>query len=162
MQMNEIIKLSAEYLIWVVVAIEVITWWMVKKEDRLKILILIIVAGGIAFVLRTIGGAVYYDPRPFVIEHVKPLIPHAPDNGFPSDHALLSGTLTAVTFFFNRKVAYVMTVLTIIIGVARVLAKVHSPLDIAAGWIFGIIGAICSYYLINWYFNKRINKVATK
>ncbi len=153
--MNEIIKISAEYLIYVVIAIEVLAWWMVKKEDRIKIALLIIIAGIIAFTLRTIGGALYYDPRPFVVEHIKPLIPHAPDNGFPSDHALLSGTLTAVTFIFNKKVAYLLVLISIIIGVARVLARVHSPLDIGAGWLFGIIGAICSYYIINLYFKKK-------
>ncbi|MCL5113464.1 MAG: phosphatase PAP2 family protein [Patescibacteria group bacterium] len=154
--MNEVIKISAEYLIYLTILIELIAWWTVKKEDRIKIAILIIIAGAIAFTLRTIGGALYYDPRPFVVEHVKPLVPHAPDNGFPSDHALLSGTLTAVTFFFSKKYGYLLLVLTVIIGVARVLAKVHTPLDIGAGWIFGIIGAVCSYYIVNLYIKKKL------
>jgi undecaprenyl-diphosphatase len=154
--MNEIIILSAEYLFAVVVLLILIAWWMVAKKDRIRIASMIILAGIIAFILSRIASKLYYDPRPFVVEHVKPLIPHAPDNGFPSDHALLTGTLTAVTFFFNKKIASVMVILTIIVGVARVLAKVHSPLDIGSGWIFGIIGAVASYYLISWYFDKKI------
>jgi PAP2 superfamily. len=68
----------------------------------------------------------------------------------------LSGTLTAVTFFFSKKYGYLLLVLTVIIGVARVLAKVHTPLDIGAGWIFGIIGAVCSYYIVNLYIKKKL------
>ena len=99
-----------------------------------------------------LAGHLYYDPRPFVTEHVKPLIPHGPDNGFPSDHALFTMTLTVITYFFNKKIASVMLILTIAVGAARVLAKAHSPLDIGSGWVLGIIGAVCGFYLMRWVF----------
>ncbi|MHB1865012.1 MAG: phosphatase PAP2 family protein [Candidatus Saccharimonadales bacterium] len=154
--MNSVISFCAQYLYLVVILTIFIAWLREKRNLKLKFLVAVIIAGAIAFVLSRIASKLYYDPRPFVSQHVKPLFPHVPDNGFPSDHALLTGTLTAITYFFNKKVASIMLVLTIIIGVARVLAKVHSPLDIAAGWIFGIIGAVISYYLVSWYFNKKV------
>ncbi|MGH7236917.1 MAG: phosphatase PAP2 family protein, partial [Candidatus Saccharimonadales bacterium] len=106
------------------------------------------------FILSRIGGHFYVDQRPFAAEHIKPLFAHAADNGFPSDHALLTMTLTAITYFFSKKIASIMLVLTIIIGVARVLARVHSTLDIAGGWVFGIVGALAGYYLMRWGINK--------
>jgi undecaprenyl-diphosphatase len=93
-----------------------------------------------------------------VSEHVKPLISHAANNGFPSDHALFTMTITAITYYFSKKTAAVMLVLTIIIGVARVLALVHSPLDIGAGWVIGVIGAVAGYYGMLAIDRKYLNK----
>lgn len=161
--MNSIIIFCAQYLYLFVVAVIVIAWLRTQKDKRLEFLVAIILAGGIAFILSRIASKTYYDPRPFVTERVKPLIAHAADNGFPSDHALLTGTLTAITYFYNKKVAFVMLILTILIGIARILAKIHSPLDIGAGWLFGIVGAVASYYLVSWYWRKhKLNNSATK
>lgn len=153
--MNSVIIFCAEYLYLVVILLTLLAWIREPKENRLKFLLSVVAAGAVAFILSRIAGKLYYDPRPFVTEHVKPLISHAADNGFPSDHALLTGTLTAIVYFFNKKMFVAMSILTVIIGVARVLAKVHSPLDIAGGWIFGIIGALTSYYVIRWYFTNK-------
>lgn len=156
--MNHIIIFCAQYLFLFVVLAYVVAWFQVAKEYIVKFIVATILAGGIALALSRVAGHMYYDPRPFVTEHVKPLIKHAADNGFPSDHALLTGTLTAITYFFNKKIADVMLVLTVIIGVARVLAKVHSPLDIASGWVFGAVGAVCGYYLARCLFAKYLVK----
>lgn len=152
--MNRIIVFSAQYLLVFVVLLLAIAWLKTAKQIKIKFLVATILSGIIALVISRIASKLYFDPRPFVTQHVKPLFPHAADNGFPSDHALLTGTLTAITYFYSKKFAVWMTILTFLVGLARVLAKVHSPLDIAAGWVFGIIGAVTSYYLVEWYFGK--------
>ena len=58
-----------------------------RHQQRFALLI-----GAISFpltygVLKAIGHF-YYDPRPFIVGHFAPLIPHDADNGFPSDHPL--------------------------------------------------------------------------
>jgi len=158
--MDSIIVFCAEYLILFVIAGIGLAWLQTTKNLKLQFIVASILASVIAFVLSRIAAKLYYDPRPFVTQHVKPLIAHQTDNGFPSDHALLTGTLTAITYFFNKKVALGMLVLTIIVGIARILAKVHSPLDIAASWAIGIIGAIAGYYLTLWLFKKCKPKAA--
>lgn len=135
-----------------------IAWWRVSNEKKKQFIVSTIIGGVIAFVLSRIASKLYYDPRPFVTEHVKPLIPHAADNGFPSDHALLTMTLSVATYFFSKKIAGLMMILTFGVGLARVLAKVHSPLDILGGWVFGFIGAVAGYYLMRWLFTKYVNK----
>jgi undecaprenyl-diphosphatase len=154
--MNAIIIFCAQYLYLFVILGFVVAWFRVSNKTKAQFLAATIVAGIIAFILSRIGGHVYYDPRPFVTEHVKPLIPHAADNGFPSDHALLTMTLTAITYFFRKRIAVIMLVLTVAIGIARVLARVHSPLDIIGAWVFGVIGAIAGYYIIRWLFDKYL------
>ncbi len=152
--MNSIIIFCAKYVFLLVILGLAIAWLPTDKETKKRFVVATILAGGIAFVISRIASHLYYDPRPFVTEHVKPLIPHAADNGFPSDHALLTMTLTSITYFFNKKIAGVMLIFTIAIGLARILAKVHSPLDIGGGWVFGIIGSICGYYLMRWIFTQ--------
>ena len=156
--MDAVIVFVANYLYLFVILILGIAVLQESKDKRVKFVAAIIVSGIIAFILSRIAGKIYYDKRPFVREHIKPLFYHKPDNGFPSDHALLTGTLTAIAYFYNKKWATVMLIPTILIGIARVLARVHSPLDIAGGWVFGIIGSFAGYYLVEWYFKRRSDK----
>jgi undecaprenyl-diphosphatase len=152
--MNSVIIFCAAYLYLIVIIGFGIAWISTTKDRKIQFILMAIVAGAIAYILSRIASRLYFDPRPFVTEHVKPLIAHVADNGFPSDHALLTMTLTAITYFFNKKVALGMLTLSIIIGIARVLAKIHSPLDIGVGWLIGIIGAIASYYIIGYLWTK--------
>lgn len=154
--MNAVIIFCAQYLFLLVILLEILAVIRLGKgiDQKVRFIVAIVIAGVIAFILSRISSKLYYDPRPFVREHVKPLFPHIADNGFPSDHALLTGTLTAIAYFYNKKYATIMLIPTLIIGWARVYAKVHSPIDIAGGWIFGIIGSFAAYYLVRWALSK--------
>jgi undecaprenyl-diphosphatase len=156
--MDQIIIFCAKYLLVFVVLGLVVTFFRVSPENKKRLIVAVIAGGIVAFILSRIGGHLIDDPRPFVTRHVTPLIPHGPDNGFPSDHALFTGLLTAVTFFFSKKIASIMAVLTVMVGVARVLALVHSPLDIAGGWVFAAIGAVTGFYVARWIFSKLMAK----
>jgi len=153
--MDWLIIFCAKYLVYIVALLAVLALIVVPKSSKWRLILTVIVSGIIAYALAKIASSLYYDPRPFVTEHIKPLIDHAADNGFPSDHALFTGVLTAVIFFFSRKIAWVMAAGTILVGIARVLAHVHSPIQIIAAWIIGIIGALIGYFLVRFFFNLR-------
>jgi undecaprenyl-diphosphatase len=148
--MNQVIIFCANYLFVFVVIGMVFAWFRVTRHSQKLFLAVALLGCIVALLMSRLAGHLYYDPRPFVTEHIAPLVPHDPDNGFPSDHALLTMTLTAVTYFYHKKIASFMLILTVLVGVARILAKVHSPLDIAGAWIIGIIAAISGYYIIQW------------
>jgi len=156
--MDTIIRFCAQDLFLLVVAGAVAVAWILPKANRLKFVMTVVLACIIAFVISRIASKLYYDPRPFITQHITPLISHAADNGFPSDHALLTMTLTAAVYFFNRKIAAGMLVLTIIVGWARIAAKVHSPLDIIGAWLIGIVAAVAAYYLAKWWWHRRESK----
>lgn len=160
--MDSIIIFCAKYLLVFVVVGLGIVWLRLPNKLKLQMILATILAGLVAFVLSRIADKLYYDPRPFVSLHVKPLVAHAPDNGFPSDHALFTMTLTALAYFYSKKIAYAMLALTVLVGIARVLAKVHSPVDIAAGWVIGIIGVVVGYYLVNWFWQKKFSQQKTE
>ena len=84
---------------------------------------------------------VYNDPRPFVVEQFTPLIPHAPDNGFPSDHALLTFSIAAICFSFNKRLGLLLGVIALIVGVARVYAGVHHSIDIIGSIVIVVVVA---------------------
>ena len=163
--MQQVIIFTAQYMFVFVLLGLALAWILTKHEQKVRFIIMTLLAGGVAFVLSRIAAAMYFDPRPFVTLHVAPLIAHAADNGFPSDHALLTGTLTAVAYFYNKKIALIMTLLTIAVGAARVLANVHTPLDILAGWSLGFIGAFIGYtatrYIVRIYQQRKMDTEAS-
>lgn len=148
--MDNIIIFCAQYLIVLVGIGWLVVLWRIGAKRRLQFVLVTILAGIIALVLARLAGHFYYDPRPFVHGHVKPLIAHAADNGFPSDHSLLAMALTAVAFLFHRKISWVMLALTVIIGAARVLVHVHSPIDIIGAWVIAAVGTAIAYWLAQW------------
>lgn len=148
--MTPLIIFAANYFIIFVGVGWLITFVWLERQKKIDLLLLTLVAGVIALILSRIAGQLYFDPRPFVTLHVAPLIAHTPDNGFPSDHALLSMVLTGVAYYFNKKIALAMLVLSVLIGTARVAALVHSPLDIIFGWVIALVAVGVSYYLIQF------------
>jgi len=75
-------------------------------------------------------SALIYNPRPFMDEHAGQLIAHAPDNGFPSDHALLVFTVAAIVYTQNKFIGSVLIGLGVLVGIGRVVAGVHHTIDV--------------------------------
>lgn len=141
--MDSVITFCAKYLLFAVVLVTAYTWYRTKK--RREFVIAIIFAAILALALVKLAGSLYFHPRPFVIEHIKPLIPHGADNGFPSEHTVAAISLTTVIYFYRKKFAAVALVLSLVLGVARALAHVHSPIDIIGGVIIGMVAGYIGY-----------------
>lgn len=150
--MDTLIIFCAKYLLIFVVLGLIGAWIWAPRDKKLQFFVTTVLSGIVAFGLARLLSSVWYDPRPFVNSHIQPLIQHAADNGMPSDHALFTMTLTVVTWFFSKKFAFGMLVLTVLVGIARVLAHVHSPVDIIASWVIAVISCTASYILIRHFF----------
>ena len=105
------------------------------------------VIGILCFVFVQIGGLLYYDPRPFVVGHFQPLISHAADNGFPSDHALLAAALIALVALIDIPLALPFTLLAIVIDWARVGVGVHHDVDIVGSSVFVALATLIALLL---------------
>lgn len=160
--MDSLIIFLAKDLIIAVVITLAVTWIMLnhrKKEE----LILAILAGGImALIISKITGALYYHPRPFVVQHTVPLVSHGADNGFPSEHTVLAMTLTSLIYYYRRSLAILAFGLSLLVGAGRVWAHVHSPLDIAGGVVIGAISGYIGYKLANRFWRKPKPNATTK
>ncbi len=146
-----LVILCGKYLIYISVAISLIYLFLQSKDVKKKILLMTAVTFPAAFVIAKVIGNFYYSTRPFVASNFTPLISHAPDNGFPSNHALLSFTLASVIFTFNKKVGGVLFLFGIIISASRVYAGIHSPIDILGAAVVGILASFICYQIIRFF-----------
>ncbi len=82
-------------------------------------------------------------PRPFVVfPDIATLLTHSePLKSFPSGHVTFFAALATAVFFYRRNVSVWLFVGAFFIGIARVIAGIHWPLDIAVGWLLGIVVA---------------------
>ena len=145
--MDNLIIFCAKYLIFVIVLAILLVWLKLSVKTRWQFAAAVVSAGIIAFALSKITGALYYHPRPFVTQNIEPLISHGSDNGFPSDHTLLAMTLSTVIYYYRPRLAAGLFGLTLLVGIGRVLAHVHSPVDILGGLVLGALAGWAGYQL---------------
>ena len=130
---------GARYLIYFVLLIVGIYFIRLPRDDQKRLVIFGITASFITYAVAWIAGLLYYDPRPFVTGHFIPLIPHAPDNGFPSDHTLLASVVASVVYPAARPLGLILWGIALIIGVSRIAAGIHSPIDVIGSMVIAIV-----------------------
>ncbi len=120
--------------------------FLVPKGHRFEAYSRVLMAGLTAYLLAKLLAAVYQPSleRPFEILGVEPGASFLPNAGFPSDHALFTAFLTLAVWFETRrkKIAILLTILTVAVCVGRVLALVHTPLDVIGGIVIACVGAL--------------------
>lgn len=153
--MHTVIRLVGEYFFLISVVLVALYWLRCSRSKKVTLGATLVVGGVVALILMFIGGKVFYDTRPFVRDHITPIIPHAADNGFPSDHALLTFFLAFALWAWSKRLAIVLFINALLVSWARVAAHIHSPLDIAGGLVFALIGALVGYYAVRAVMAKR-------
>lgn len=157
--MDTLIIFGAKYLFTFVILGTAIAFLKTPIELRKNFLITAIVATVLAVAITKTAGALYFDPRPFT-HGVHALFPHDADNGFPSDHTVLSVTAAAIAFIYSRKIGVALFGLALVVGLCRVLSGIHSPLDILAGIAFGVVSSLVAFQISKAMEKKPDNKVA--
>lgn len=103
---------------------------------------------GIAIVISESISAIFVRQRPFVADSsVHLLVPHGADGGMPSHHIVFMAALVASVYYYDKRTATFFAVLTLITGVARVVAGIHYPTDVLVGAIIGV-GIVYLYHRI--------------
>lgn len=135
----DMIILCAEYLFLLAPILVVWTLWKKGAEEARLLLYRGMVVLVVGFLLAKAGGALYNEPRPFVLHHTQPLIAHVADNGFPSDHTLVAAGCGFLLLAFSMPAAGVALLAALIVGVSRVACGLHSPLDIGSSFLFAFV-----------------------
>lgn len=156
--MNSIIIFCAIYLIFVVGLVAAGYWLTLPKKQKISVAVFGIITLLVSFILAKIGGALFYDARPFVSDHVVALFKYTADNGFPSDHTWVTASVALAILTVSKKWGIGLLAGSIIIGVSRVLANVHHPIDIIASLVFAAIGGAIAYYATPKILNRLSNK----
>lgn len=136
---------AATYLVFIEAVVGVmILIYLLYRRPQATILRWVVGVGCmvlVAYVAAQIGGALYTDPRPFV-GHFKPLIAHAADNGFPSDHALMAASIVGAVALARVVWSLLIVPFAILVEWARVGAGIHHPIDVIGSDAFVALGLI--------------------
>ena len=142
--MNTLVVFGAKYLFLVIPIAALWVWWQLPKERRLPFAVQAVGAGVLTLVLAKVGGHFIVSTRPYIAQNLTPLIAASRDNGFPSDHTLLSATLALLVLTVRRPVGAALLILALCVGVSRVLALVHSSIDIVGSFGIAVVGVLLS------------------
>ena len=147
--MDAVIAALAQYGFIVSFLIAAAVWLRLPRR-KTELLVTGLVASALCLAFIKLGGALYYDPRPFVTQHLTPLFPHARDNGFPSDHTALTMVVALCVLFYSWRWGLVLVGVSLLAGVARVRAHVHSPIDIVGAVAMAIVAAALGYLVTQY------------
>jgi undecaprenyl-diphosphatase len=155
--MRELVIVVAKYFI--ALPLLGVGWEFSRQSNdwRLRLGLELVIAAILATVLSRVAAYLYYDPRPFVVQHISPLFPHDPDNGFPSDHTTLAMMVGLVVMAYNSALGRGLVVIAVLIGAARILALVHSPADIVASIGIAIVAVLAARWLTQKYIRPKGN-----
>lgn len=118
----------------------------IPRSQRFEAYCRILMAGLTAYLVAKLLGSIYQPvgERPFEHMNVAAGAWYLQNGGFPSDHALFAMCLTLAVWFETRRrlLAVILFILTILMGIGRVLALVHTPLDIIGGMVIACVGVL--------------------
>ena len=141
--MNSLIVFGANDLLFVMAAACLIV--LVVRENRagrLRLAASAVLGLVVVLALISLAAAVHTDPRPFVQNpSLRPLISHAADNGFPSDHSAAAGLIATLVALRHRLYGALLAVAAVLVAASRVAAHVHHVQDVVAGLLLGGLAA---------------------
>ncbi len=83
----------------------------------------------------------YQTPRPFALLEIPPAFVVSSDPyglaSFPSSHTAIFAALAVVVYFSDQKIGKWFFVGALVVGIARIGAGVHWPIDIVGGFLIG-------------------------
>ena len=137
-----IVEFFASFLIWFLFAGLGMLWMIdgkIKKEQVIHALMSCLFAWAVVVTIK------YFFPtlRPFVVNggDVGVVVPPF-DGAFPSWHTATAFALSVSVFMHDRKIGWWFLLSAVIIGISRVLANVHYPIDIVGGALIGTLVAV--------------------
>jgi undecaprenyl-diphosphatase len=154
---NILLKIMADYLVVPIVLVGGVALLCVPKTQRMQLWPRAVVAGLAALLLAKTASLLYQGERPFEALGVAPGAAYLPNPGFPSDHSLLVFSITFIVWATTKNVWLGAGLLLASIAVAtgRVLALVHTPLDVAGGFVCALV-AVGLIYGRRFFTKKQI------
>lgn len=133
---DQIVIFFADYFIFIVF-LSIIFYFFFKNGRNFKDTIFVIFTGFSAWALSHFLKDFLRTERPFIkLSDVHTLV-EGTGYAFPSGHTI---SLAAMSFFvlsFNRKLGYIFLICTLLVGISRIIAGVHFPIDIIGGFVLG-------------------------
>lgn len=137
-----VVEFLASFFIYILFLGLIILWFIdgkIKKEQVIHALF----ACGVSFLIAVLIKHFFPTIRPYVLDgRGTDVLIRPTDGAFPSEHTTLAFALAVTVFMHDKKVGLLFLISALVIGVARVLANVHYPIDIVGGAFLGTIVAV--------------------
>ncbi len=134
-----IIEFFASYFLWLMFFGIFILWAYDGKVHKAQALHALF-AGTLAWVIAWTIKSVFPTHRPFELngKEVFVVIPLT-NGGFPSGHTAAAFAIAVTIWNHDKKMGIIYVLSAVLVGISRVLANVHYPVDIIAGSLLGIL-----------------------
>ncbi|CWE59626.1 membrane-associated phospholipid phosphatase [Streptococcus pneumoniae] len=82
-------------------------------------------------------------PRPYEEWDIKPLLDRdSPGQSMPSRHVFLASIISMACLHASLSVGVILLILSVFLGLVRVLGGVHYPKDVLVGYICGLVWGV--------------------
>ncbi|MEK7155203.1 MAG: phosphatase PAP2 family protein [Patescibacteria group bacterium] len=140
---NNLVIFFADYAIFFLFALLPVLWVKKKREWVLHAFIAALAAWLIGKFLKDFFAV----PRPYVVDGFTPLVGNFSDGSFPSNHTAAAFAISVSLYLHKYKWGIPLIVISLAIGISRILGGVHYPLDILGGAAIGSIVAWITHRL---------------
>lgn len=136
--LDRLMIFGSEYLIYLTIIL-VFYLGLKGKVAEKKAFLLIILSIPISILIIKGIHIFIFEPRPYVAYDFSPLVYAKDDASFPSRHTVIMTVLSLPYLYFKSKWAPFFLFSLVWVGISRVFAGVHFPIDIAGGLGVGIV-----------------------
>lgn len=132
--------------------------YLFEHEDKrkgVKDLFVVLASAVTAWFLAHFLKNIFHTLRPFdALSWVRPLVLES-GYAFPSGHATFFMALASSLWFYHKRLAIFFGLSALLIGLMRISAGIHWPVDILGGLVFGYVIGTCAYYIFH-HLTKRL------
>lgn len=155
-----LMKVAARDFIYLAVVLLIGLWFWpgdpARRALNQRVAVVAVLAVALALGVGDIVHHLVSEARPFVSDpSTRQLIPHAPDSGLPSDHALAGFALGGAVIWWRRLTGIITLAVGALIGFARVYVGVHWPLDIVVGAVIGLLAGGAAAWTAPWWIGPQ-------
>jgi len=148
--------ICAEYLIFAIPLIIVLIYFFSKNRKKtLSIILKIVLALTLVYALTYLISIIVARPRPFVnnneIYQLTKLFAKPTDFSFPSYHTATVFVFAFVVLLDWKKFGIILLIPALIVGLARIFAGIHYPIDILGGILTAFIGVVLINFILKYF-----------
>ena len=134
-----LVTFFASILIWLM-AFGLIVLWVIDGKIKKETVIHAIFACLTAWIVAELIKYFFPTLRPFQIDNLIPQTLTIPGDGaFPSSHTAVAFALSVTILKHDKKVGILYLIMAGLVGIARIIAHVHYPIDIIGGALLGTL-----------------------